>query len=222
MIRTALTGLFLISLFLAGCSAHTAIEPLGEGNIQSNISLGGPIVKAFDMNLPIPYSTAGVVYGLSEKVNISGNLHLTPLPYKLFGLDAGASFFPVMNNGYVPCVGLHGSVLSFVSMKDNIDKRMKIYPTISSTFAWNNGNDRFYTGMDLTVPFTNPDYDNDPVKVIFSPFAGYKLYLGKKLHFTAEIKWQAANVRADQLAAEYFKLSGHGAAALLFSIERSF
>lgn len=214
--------LFCAIFFLAGCAAHTNLEPVGKENTNFNISVGGPIVKAFGMNLPIPYSTAGVVYGLTEKINIDANLHLTAIPYKLFGLDFGAAYFPRLNEGFIPTIGLHPRLLYLISMKPDVESRMRLYPSLSSVFSWKIGSNLIFTGFDFTVPISRPDYDNEAAKLIFSPFVGYRIELGKKIRLISEIKWQAANVSTDQLAAEYTKLSGKGAFAILFSLERSF
>lgn len=211
-----------LTLVLAGCAAHTSIEPLGRGNTNVNVSLGGPVVAAFNTHIPIPYATVGATYGLKDNINIDGSIHLTSLPYSIFGMDLGASYFPVLNKGLIPTVGIHPQVLAFVSMKPDVESRMRIYPSASASAAWHLGSDVVYTGFDYTFPLTTPDYDNDAPKFVLSPFIGYRTELGKDFRLTTEIKWQGANVRSNQLAVDYTKFGGHGAAAILFAIERSF
>jgi hypothetical protein len=211
-----------LTLIFAGCAAHTSLEPLGRGNMNANLSLGGPIVAAFNTHIPIPYATVGMSYGLNEKMNIDGSLHLTSLPYRIFGLELGASYFPVLNEGLIPTVGIHPEVLTFISLKPDVESRMRVYPSLSASAAWHLGSDLIYTGFDYTFPLTSSDYDTDAPKFVLSPFFGYRTDLGKSLRLTAELKWQGVNVRSDQLAADYIKPGGHGAVGILFAIERSF
>lgn len=222
MRKLSLASAIALMLIFAGCAAHTSIEPLGRGNTNVNLSLGGPIVAAFNTRIPIPYATVGASYGLNENINIDGSLHLTSLPYRIFGLELGASYFPLMNDGLIPTVGIHPEVLTFISLKPDVESRMRLYPSLSASAAWHLGSDLIYTGFDYTFPLTNPDYDNDAPKFVISPFVGYRTDLGKSLRLTTEVKWQGVNVRSDQLAADYVKPGGHGAVGILFAIERSF
>ena len=73
---------------LAGCAAQTNITPIGQGELNGHASFGGPIIEAFGTRIPIPYFTAGATCGLSNQINLGGNLHLLPLAYELFGMDA--------------------------------------------------------------------------------------------------------------------------------------
>jgi hypothetical protein len=214
--------LFCVMIIYSGCAAHTNLEPIGKGEVKMNVSLGGPFVKISGMNVPIPYATAGAVYGAVDKLNVSGNLHLTSLPYKIFGFDFGAAYFPVLNDGYIPTIGINPSLLYLMSLKPDVSSRVRAYPSLTATFAWHTGANLVFTGFDYTYPLTTPDYDSDSPKSIISPFVGYRIELGRKFRLITEVKWQASNVRTDQLAAEYSKISGRGAIGLLFSLERSF
>ena len=71
-------------MLLIGCAAHTNVQPMGKDNLSANISIGGPIVKAFGTRIPVPYATAGVNYGLNNRFDLNGDLHLLLLPYKIF------------------------------------------------------------------------------------------------------------------------------------------
>lgn len=207
--------------FFMGCSAHTDLEPLPQGVTHMTVNLGGPIVKTSAFQVPVPYSTIGLQYGMGNKVNFDASLHILPFFYKLFAFDIGASLYFTENNGYVPVIGLHPTLLTFVSLKSNVD-RMRVYPTIAVTSAWHCGADVVYTGFDYTVPLTRPDYDNDAPHVIFSPFVGYKLSLGKNSYLTTEFKWQAANVPSGQLAVGYVWIGRYGASAISIAFEKGF
>lgn len=218
---------FLISISLSfiliiGCAAHTDIEPIGKDNLSANFSVEGPIVNAFGTKIPVPYTTVGVDYGLNDKFDINGDFHLLSLPFKILGFDLGSTWFPCSNQGKLPTIGIQTRLLTLISLKSHVDKRLKIYPIISNSASWKINKGLIYIGSDITIPFSLSDYDENAVNTIFSPFLGYRWSIGKSTYIFTEIKWHGANVRTDQLAVEYLPINNYGALTTLFSIQRSF
>ncbi|MEO5928371.1 MAG: hypothetical protein ABIR47_00425 [Candidatus Kapaibacterium sp.] len=214
-----LISALMISCVVAGCAAHTALEPVGKGNLDMNAGLGGPIVAAFGTHIPIPYLTVGANYGVDDRIDISGNLHLLSLAYSLAGVDAGGTWYPVINDGPVPTLALGARLTAFASLKRDIDERFRIVPTLTSTAAWRLGPGLIFTGLDLTIPLTRQTYDTAAVAVILSPAIGYRWNLGARTRLYTELRWQAVNVRSDQLAAEYSHPGGYGAIAPFVAFE---
>ena len=99
----------------------------------------------------------------------------------------------------------------FASVKSGVDDRFRLLPSLTSSAAWEAGPGKVYAGFDLAIPLTRPAYDTAAAPLIFSPLAGYRWDLGSRSHLFVELKWQGANVRTDQLAAEYVHPGGHGA-----------
>jgi hypothetical protein len=210
------------SLISGGCAVHKNLIPLGKGNMEADVSLGGPFIPLIEPKIPAPYASAGINYGISEKVNIEGNLHITSLFYKVAGLDIGAAYFPLLNDGSLPAIGIQPRLLVYSSLKSDIESRFRVYPFVSGTAAWHWGSGIIYTGFDLVAPLTKPDYNKDDVSIIVSPFAGYKWNLGADYSLFTELKWQGANVKSDLVAVEYIHINKHGALSLLFSVSRRF
>jgi hypothetical protein len=218
---TVFSLLTMIVVFV-GCAAHTNLEPVGKGRMDSNLSFGGPVVAAFGARIPVPYLTIGSNYGLSDRLNLDGNLHVLSMFYKVGGIDVGAAWFPFLNEGMKPTVGIQPRLLAFASLKSDVSGRFRFYPLISGSAAWKVGNGLFYTGFDLVVPASSQDFDDEATATIFSPFIGYRWNLGSKTRLLTEIKFHGLNVESDQLAVTYLHLGGHGALTTLFSLERSF
>ncbi len=215
-----LAALFLF--LIIGCSANTNLVPVGKDNVDASISLGGPFIPLANTKIPTPYLSVGANYGLDSNINLNANLHLTSMFYKVIGFDFGSTWFACLNNGLIPTWGIHPQLLMLASIKSDVDSQFRFYPLISSTAAWHLGQDLIYTGFDFIVPLTNPDYDKESVKVIFSPFVGYRWNLGKNLGLYTELKWAGANVKSNQLAVEYIKLDDYGALSFMFSFEKRF
>jgi hypothetical protein len=207
-----LIAILLVAL-IAGCAARTNIEPAGKGRLRANGGFGGPIVAAFGTHIPIPYFSGGASYGLNDRLDLDGQLHLLSLAYSIAGLDAGATWYPVLNDGATPTIGLSGRLMMLASFKSGVDERFRAYPIVGSSAAWRVGSGLLYGGFDMAVPLSQQDYDTAGAPVIFSPLVGYRWNLGSSLRLYTEVKWQGANVRTDQLAPEYLHPFGNGAIA---------
>ena len=217
------TAIALVVLFLSGCAAHSNLEPIGKGELNGNIGIGGPIIKAFDLNFPLPYATAGVDYGISDNINLNGGVHLLPMVYGIIGVDFGMTWFPFhCDCKYQPTIGIQPRIMTLTSVKADVDERFKLYPILSLTAAWQLGSGLIYFGWDTVIPLTSPDYDNEATQAIISPFLGYRWQLSRKTRLITEFKWQGANVNNKQVAVEYTGMGGYGGITPLISIERDF
>jgi hypothetical protein len=209
-------------IVLTGCAAHTAIEPVGKGNMRADLNFGGPFVNAFDTYIPIPYLSTGVDYGVSDNMDVNANLHLLPLAYDVAGLDLSGAWYPVMNKGIVPTVGLQARLMMLTSFKSDVGSRFRAYPILSASAAWNAWLGKFYLGSDFIIPFTHSDFDKQAASVLLSPFVGYAWNLSTNYSLFTEVKWQGANVPTYQLAVEYIHPSNNGALGIFLSLERRF
>lgn len=209
-------------MLLAGCAAHTNLVPLGRGRLAPNIGIGGPIVEAFGTHVPIPYLLAGADYGVSSSVNANAAVHLLPLVYGVAGLDAGAAWFPLRNDGWKPTIGIGPRVFLFASLKQTVESRFFFYPTVSASASWKTGPGLLYAGGDLAVPLARPEYDEEAESFIFSPFIGIQWNIGGRCALLTELKWNGANIETDRLAAKFMTVGNQGAVTPLVSIQRRF
>ncbi len=216
-VKRVMTALALAWSF--GCAAHTSLAPVGAGRLVPNLGLGGPIVAAFGTHVPIPYVTAGADYGLGPRLNFTGDLHLLPLAYQVVGLDAGVTWFPLAASGGRPTVGIQPRVFAFASIKSGVSRRALFYPVTSISAAWLGSG--LYVGSDIAGPLPKPDYDAEAPSFLVSPFVGRRWKVGG-FFLVTEVKWQAANVRSDQMAIEYIHVGGHGGLTPLISLQRGF
>jgi hypothetical protein len=210
------------ALLLIGCAAHTSLAPLGQGRLAPNIGIGGPIVEAFGTHVPIPYLLAGADYGISGSVNANAAVHLLPLAYGVAGLDAGATWFPFRNDGWRPAIGLGPRIFLFASLKRNVESRFFLYPAVSASASWKAGPGLLYTGGDLALPLSRPEYDEEAESVIFSPFIGIQWNIGGSCALFTELKWNGANIETDRLAVKFTAVGNQGAVTPLVSIQRRF
>lgn len=213
---------FVFTFLIIGCGAHTNLTPIGEGNIDANISLGGPVITINKIRTPAPYLTIGGKYGLSDVMNVDANLHVTSLFYKVAGLEFGAAWFPLSYKNSFFILALNPRILLLESLKENVGDRLRIYPLLSGSAAWTLGGGLIYVGSDLVFPLTQPDYNKNSPRLIASIFTGYRWQISDTFGFVSELKWLGANIPSNQVAVEYINIAKYGAVSLLFSIEKRF
>lgn len=211
----------LISSLLVSCAAHTNIEPVGKGKLKANANFGGPIVTAFDLKVPIPNISVGANYGLKDNLNLNANVQLLPLFYQIAGGEIGGSWYPILNKGYIPTIGISGNLLLLSSFKSNVETKFRAYPLLDLSFAWELGQNIIYTGVGSVLPFNNLIYYEDNTPMI-SPFVGYRWKIGNNYNLYSEIKWLGINKQTNMIAVEYLTFNNYGALGVYLSLERSF
>jgi hypothetical protein len=211
--------LLAAALALPACTARSTIEPIGQGRTAMHASFGGPFVEAFDTQVPVPNLAVGATHGVTDRLDASGSLYLLPLVYGIVGFDVGAAYYILTDSTTsISSIAVQPRLLTLISVKSDVEERLRIYPALSASAAWRHGENRFYTGFDLLVPLSSPDYDPDPPVGIVSPFIGYRWALGTSTHLLTEIKWHGANVRTNATV-NYVNPFGYGAITPLVAIE---
>lgn len=86
--------LFITFLFalLSNCAPSRYVKPLAEKQHAASFSFGGPLIKFSGAPIPIPFSTLGYGYGLTDNVTLYGNLHTTSALFGNGQLDLGTTF----------------------------------------------------------------------------------------------------------------------------------
>lgn len=209
-------------LLFSACAVHTNLEPAGKNKVNLYLSFGGPTIKVFGLTkplFPLPHILPGATYGVTDNLNIDGNLNILPLPYGLANLEIGATWFPLIGNGKTPTIGMELRLLAMLSFKSNIPDRFRAYPMLSPSLSWKIGKHRLYAGSNLVLPISQPDFDNAANAFIFSPFIGLRWALGEKINLLTELKWQGANIAADKLPISYASVAIYGGLSPLLGLE---
>ena len=152
--------LLFLCVLLPACAAHTNLEPVGKGAMSADAGLGGPIIEAFDTNIPVPYATLGGAMGVDDRIDVNASLHLLPLAYKVGGIDAGVTWYPLLRDGWKPTVGLQPRLFIFTSLKQHVPERIKAYPAFSFSVAWGLHSGLFYAGGDVLTVLAEFSYDD--------------------------------------------------------------
>ncbi len=193
--------LFLLSL---ACSTVHGVRPLGAGTVAVEGSLGGPITELFGAPVPIPLTTIGVGYGVTDRLDVHGALH--PSALALFGIgmaDAGASYALVEHDGARPRIsGDLTLVTGFGDVAPEVGQpggfRLFAQPTVIAAWDW--GTDERHTVYVAPTAFVQPF---PGVAAQGALAAGGRFGLGP-VGLTTELKWISPWEDTAVLAPNYY------------------
>lgn len=190
-----------LAFMLTGCGAHLRTLPTGAGQVQANASIGGPLVDAFGTTIPVPYLMTGATYGLTNRISVHGDLHVTSAAYKFFGFTPGITVFPGVEFwSWTPSFG--ADVLVFSDLRD-----CRLYPEFTLAAARRSaGRWTHYGGLHNTLQTA------DSPRYLVSVFAGTSCRVGR-LRSYIELQWLAANQDNRWTPVGYHGLARRGALA---------
>lgn len=112
-----------MALISVGCGHVTHVRPTPKGKLAVEGAFGGPVAKVSGLTIPLPLTTLGASYGLSESADIHAHVHGTSLAFGVAGVDVGASYMPIKQQGYVPALTLTGRLYGFSNIERILDSR---------------------------------------------------------------------------------------------------
>lgn len=188
-------------VLLIGCGAHMRNMPIERGRTQLHASVGGPLVNAFGMTVPVPYAMGGITFGLTDRVNVYSDLHVTAAAYKFLGITPGIALFPRLPlRRCVPA--LNADLLIFSDFKES-----RVFPEVTLSAAlplderWTP-----YAGLHCTMQTTKQP------ALIPSVYAGTSWRAGRARIF-AEVQWLALNHSNHFTPVDYHGIGERGALA---------
>lgn len=176
-------------LALTGCAASRAVAPLPKGAVAGQASLGGPLL-VFGAPLPVPITTIGAGYGVTDRFGVHGAVHPTGLIlFGVVGLDVGASYELVPPKGARPRLmgDLTLSAFAGDTSSEGAPFGVRVFPEAQLVASWDLGERRHhpYVGLDLfTQPLPTP-------AAYLSPMLGFEVQASRRLGLQVEGKWIA-------------------------------
>ncbi len=137
-------SLALVVFTAVGCGHTTPVRPTPKGQLDAQLHVGGPAVM-LGGPIPVPLSTVGASYGLSDRFDLQGHLHVTALFYKVAGLDVGSTFLAVKEEGAVPAVALNARLYGFSDLQTAVRPYLELNAAASYLFG-----QRFLTYLSAT------------------------------------------------------------------------
>ena len=109
----------VVALLLStGCAHMATLKPAPKGELEVDLSLGGPMLKLGGAPIPAPLSAVGVRYGVHERADVQLHFHPTAAILGVMGWDVGSSLLVVSGEGALPDVTVTGRFFGFTDFKE--------------------------------------------------------------------------------------------------------
>lgn len=101
-----------------GCGHAAKVRPTPKGQLDARTTLGGPLGQVTStITVPLPLSTVGASYGVTDRMDVSAHAHPTALAFGVAGLDLGASYLLHGDEGPGPALTVLGRLYGFVDVR---------------------------------------------------------------------------------------------------------
>lgn len=178
------------------------VRPLGKGKVAVDASAGGPVVRAFDAPVPLPLSTVGVRYGVSDRSDVHAAFHPSLAGmFGVWGVDAGASYLIFEQQGLRPALLVDGTATAVWgdTNPQGPEGGFRLFTNVAALGSWTYGErgNLVYGGADVFVqPY--------PWGVLGGPLVGHQLRLGERVGLVTELKWMGGSHPTEDLTAFWY------------------
>lgn len=185
---------------LVACGHVTPVRPVPEGTLQPELSVGGPVARVGGTPLPVPLSTVGARYGLSERLDVGAHVHLTSLLFGVAGVDVGSTYLLLPQQQLVPALAVSGRLYGFGDLRSGPRAYLEVTGSASTLLA-----ERFLTYVSATglVQFAGG-------APLWALSAGEEVRLGR-FGLQAELRWYQPHVPTRFQVVEWNSVAGQGA-----------
>ena len=226
MLRAALNLLVYVlaaTALGAGCNTVHTARPIGEGNHQVLLSVGGPIAGVGEPSLLVPLTVITYKYGLTDRLDVYGGWHVleTFVNNGNLFVDVGASYYLLDQRELFPGVSIAAQASPLV----NFESAWAYFDLqVTASWALDPQFERhlIYTGLHNGLTPFNAGAVDVPVYT-WAPFVGYQARLfDDALGVNAEVKWIRPYQSTDAAVIGYFGPGDLGALAFFVGLSGHF
>ncbi len=214
--------LFLIS----ACAPSQFVVPLEKGEHVVNASMGGPLVNVPGIaTIPIPFTSVGYGFGLTDKSVVSGALYPTAGIYGVFQIS-GSYMQEFWQKAKMHFTGKFG----FDFMTDIYEKNSRFWPQLDANFAYTYQEKDIdgalkrkliYAGFSNWVELNKikAHGEEQTAFLFFNPHIGHQMKRNNwAFHF--ELAFLASNLSNEKVALDYKSAFGkRGATGIYFGLQ---
>lgn len=92
-------SLVIAALGCSACAAPNLSRTVGRGNGELHVSAGGPLFATLGPTIPVPHANVGGRYGVTDWMDVDGNIDALALAFQIWAMDLAASFQLLRNPG---------------------------------------------------------------------------------------------------------------------------
>jgi hypothetical protein len=230
-------------VFLFSCAPTKYVQTLAKGESAIHGSYGGPVLTVPGVaSIPLPFTTVGYGYGLTNTTTVYGSLYPTAALFGNFQMDLGASFKLKKND----------SVYGFtatpqLNILSHLGKDWRVFPEVNANFYHNYHRkttlrkvkeNYYYAGINTIFDLTQVKANNvtQTNHLLLSPQIGHcferSRVSNRKEHvfskprvwvYSIEAKLLVPYKSNENIVVDYASLLGkHGGLGIYFGIIRKF
>jgi hypothetical protein len=218
LIRTFI--LLTAMVIYQACTPTRLVKPLKKNETAVGAGLGGPLIKFSGAVIPIPYITANAAHGVTDKVSLTGSVHLTSALFGVAQFETGALFSLWDKDSLKQGITLLTNLNTAFNSHD-----FKLWPQTDLNYYYSFSEKRsVYGGLSC---WYEPDL-NGPHDTRLKSFIVPSLQFGYLLNrgtwtWQAEAKIIAPTTNNDPVVVDYVTPLGHaGAFGVYFTVAKRF
>lgn len=218
---TIFIGLLTV-IIASACNPTRVVKPLGKGELQGGVSLGGPAITMGSLPVLVPLTSIHAAYGYSENTSVFGSLQTTSLLFGVIHTDIGVTKHIKKQNGYMPAIST-SAIVNF--MVDRWDWRSSVLPQLDVNFYWQYKQkpNVLYTGLQnwLELRTTRAHGEIQPVNWLPAISLGHQ-WVKQKYNWQLEARYIGFTQSNKNIVVDYISPGNNGALGLYFGVQRKF
>lgn len=207
---------------LASCAPTKYVRPLEKGELAITGTLGGSVFTNFGYPLPIPNTSIGAGYGITEKWTGYASFYPTAAAFGDLQFDLGGVYGIMKPEGWRPGISVAPG-LNLVT--DVWEGNFKIWPQLDANAYWNYGKRRnfAYLGLSSWWELAGKRAHDEPQPQFLLPgFQVGHTFSGERWDFTTEIKMNNFIKSNQNLTIDWSSIGNHGAIGVYFGVSKRF
>lgn len=184
---------FLMTGLLTACGVMNGARPQAPGTHAVGLTVGGPMLAAAGLVLPLPNATlegrSGLPRLLDREVDLNYGVNLTAIAFGQAGVHVGASWLLLDQQGWRPALSVSDRVYFYTNVLDRTKATREWWAAtqIELTASYALGSHLLYFGAAEALDFRNPG-------LLLSPFVGLQAATkSDRVRFQLEGRWHAVN-----------------------------
>jgi hypothetical protein len=215
-------NLMLILGMLQSCAPSRYVKPLAKSQHAANFSFGGPLIRFAGAPIPIPFSTLGYGYGLTENITAHGNLHVTSLLFANTQADLGTTFSLYKKENKF---GFTASPALQIAYNLRNTAGLRVWPSLDANayFHLNQRPSYLYAGLNSWFEFKNikAHQETQQRHVIPNVQVGYVVVKTKWQH-QFECKYLGIGIPNLPGVVDYIGAAGKGSFGIYYTLIKTF
>jgi len=204
------------------CAPARFVKPLAKKHQALAASFGGPLINFSGAPIPVPFTTIGYGYGLTDGITCYGNLHTTSLMFRNFQADLGATIKLYEKEKKY---GISISPALQIARSFVYNNTLRVWPNLDANayFHFKERDSYFYTGINTWFELSGFKAHNEPVSqhVLPNLNVGY-VFVHPKWSHQFQLGYMGLGIANLPNVAGYIGLAGTGALSVHYSLVRKF